>query len=364
MITSSLSYIPVLLAGKPDKKKSPHRKDQLGGKGDYGNCFFYAAKLGTDWAPVQITQQKNYQYLSAHRKKIVKYKEGVWHKRQTVINVVNAIANFQAITLTATQEAKEWIIAKLPYILSIIKNQKNIREGTDQVAQEFIGQFACSSFIDLESFRAELVYKERIANHTLFLCKTNPQFKSLLIDKLNEWQTNNFIPNVDYNQLPLQRQYNIIHELFLNQAAAIFNFELASWNPLKSVKILKILIETKGFLIASGMLGKECVTSAPELYETDLHYDYYRWDSNIYQTVKGVNGHIMTIVKVEQEPEELVGLLDPADENLLGQKRKVYMLPYQLFCQSVCHSSGVFLAMNLDSYIWCQKFPVIKSQKS
>lgn len=361
MINSSSCLL--LAAGKPDKSNPHQRKDQMEGKGDYGNCFFYAAKLASDWAPIKPQYQTAYKHLSAHRKRITDYAQGVWYKRQTVINIVKGVAQIKAENLTS-KETKKWIVDGLPFILTIIKSQKRtIRQGTDQVAKEFIKQFAQSSSTSLEAFADELIYKERNANHGLFLCQTIPQFKDALNSNLRRRQAFKFLPDGDWGNQTLESQYNILHELFIQQAATILDFELAAWNPLKSVKVLKILLEIKGPLLAMGKLGKGCSTSAPILFKTDQYYDYYRWNSTNYQKTTGINGHAVVVIKAQAEPEESVNFLDPADGSPIGKKRKVYTLPYQIFCQSVCLTSGFLISVELDSYLWCRKSPFLKDTK-
>lgn len=344
-------------SGKPGKREGDVRVKQKG-LGDHGNCFFYAAKMVILWTKVSGEQQDAYRCLKVHRRVIASYAENEWYKRMTVINCVKAIAEYQSITLDDSQKTKEWIVQSIPIILTVIKSQKSIRSGTLEIAEAFITQFKGCKHTQLEHLYQEQMYRERIANHLRFLETQIPEITKVINERLLVKQALRLYPEGSWSHLPIQRQYNLLHEMFIERAAVVFGLEPARWNPLQPIDDLigLLQVQTNGALLAAGVLGKGCVSSSPVPIKSDEHCQYYGWKPGTYTAKeRSTNGHYVVIVKVEKTPQEMVYFLDPADDSEPGTKRIVYMLSYAKFCSHLSDFTGRLHQSRDALYLWQQK---------
>ena len=136
----------------------------------------------------------------------------------------------------------------------------------------------------------------------------------------------------------------------------------SSWDPKQDFVILKTLLQTHGPQIVGGALGSQYYDSEKKcIFKEDENSIVYYWPAGSYIPKKeDAPRHTIIIVgATKKDDQEFVFYLDPIDDSLQGEKRKVYIMSYKLLCKYVTNTKGV---INLDllskskSYIYPKIF--------
>lgn len=217
------------------------------------------------------------------------------------------------------------------------KVNKTVNSDTLKVTEDLVSEFGKSKVQSIKDFAEKYWISQKIKHEMDFLklVDVNISQKYEKFKKVHGWES-------DLSKETLHNQLVFANSLSIKFFKNFYGLKHSKWNPKQPISELITLLNEHGPQIVGGVLGR-AQYDQNKIVELRKYPDciLYGFKPGSYSKKAEDDGHCITIVGAEVvKGQELVYYVDPVDESLVNDKRKVLVMSYSRLCENILDTKG------------------------